>query len=202
MKIKDLSNLSTPESKSHTLDAIIIVGALVGRDGHPGRVARFRLHHALPLVVETYPESWVVITGGLWPGRPATEARAMADWALGQAVRHWGEACGRKLEQRLILEEVSLSTVESARHTAVLLQQRGLMAAGLVTDELHMPRAAYLFRRSFRARRLTIRLLPARGLLVDYWQRRRYVRLTKFILREGGAWMKLWGRGILGHEQL
>ena len=40
------------------MDAMIILGAVIGRDGHPGRVARFRLQHALPLLVADYPKSW------------------------------------------------------------------------------------------------------------------------------------------------
>ena len=74
----------------------------------------------------------------------------MGDWAVKQALEHWGEAEGQGLEQRLILEEVSLTTAASAHHTALLMHERGLQTAGLVTDNLHMPRAAYLFQRTFR----------------------------------------------------
>ncbi len=178
------------------MDAIIILGAMIGRDGHPGRVARFRLLHALPLVIEAYPGSWVVLTGGLLPGRPVSEAQAMREWALSRVLEHWGEAEGQGLEQRLILEEVSLTTAASAHHTAVLMQERGWQTAGLVTDNLHMPRAAYLFQRTFRPRQLAVKELTAPGLLQDYWRRRRYLRLGKFVLREAGAWVKVWGRGV------
>jgi uncharacterized SAM-binding protein YcdF (DUF218 family) len=178
------------------MDVIIILGALIGRDGHPGRVARFRLQHALPIIIETLPDSWVLISGGLLPGRPVTEARAMGDWAVQQALEHYGEAQGRNLEQRLLTEEVSLSTAESAHYTALLMEARGLKTAGLITDHLHMARAAYLFRRSFGPRQLEIRPLPARGLLRDYWRRGRYLRLSKFVLREAGAWVKVCGRKI------
>lgn len=180
------------------MDAIIILGALIGRDGQPGRVARFRLTHALPLIIETYPGSWVVITGGLLPGRQVTEARAMGDWVVVQALELWGPVAGEGLAERLILEEVSLNTAASAQHTASLLQERGLQTAGLITDSLHMPRASYLFRRTFRPRQLTLRELPAPGLLQDYWRRRRYLRLSKFVLREAGAWVKVCGRGVWG----
>jgi hypothetical protein len=180
------------------MDVIIILGALIGRDGYPGRVARFRLVHALPLILEAYQDSWVLISGGLLPGRPVTEARSMGNWAVKQAREHWGEAEGERLARRLILEEVSLNTAESAHYTALLMQERGLKTAGLITDTLHMPRVAYLFGRSFPPRQLAFRPLPAPGLLQDYWRRRRYVRLSKFVLREAGAWVKVWGRGVLG----
>jgi uncharacterized SAM-binding protein YcdF (DUF218 family) len=178
------------------MDAIIILGALIGRDGHPGRVGRLRLQHALPLIIEAYPDSWVVITGGLRPGRPVSEARAMGDWAVRQALEQWGESESRNLEQRLIPEELSRNTADSAYYTAVLMEERGLKSAGLITDTLHMPRVQYLFNRTFPARQLAFRPLPAPGLFQDYWQRRRYLRLGKFVLREAGAWVKVWGRGV------
>ena len=183
------------------MDAIIILGAVIGRDGHPGRVARLRLQHALPLVIEEYPGSLVVITGGFLPGRSVSEAQAMGEWAVRRALEHWGEEESRALEQRLILEEASLSTAASAHHTALLMHDRGLQAAGLITDNLHMPRAAYLFQRTFRPRQLTVKELTAPGLLQDYWRRRRYLRLSKFVLREAGAWVKVWGRGLLPRKK-
>jgi uncharacterized SAM-binding protein YcdF (DUF218 family) len=180
------------------MDAIIILGALVGRDGRPGRVGRLRLQHALPLVIEAYPDSWVVITGGLRPGRPVSEARAMGDWAVRQALVQWGKAASRSLEQRLVPEELSRNTADSAYYTALLMQARGLKSAGVITDSLHMPRVEYLFKRTFQPRQLAFRPLPAPGLWQDYWRRRRYLRLGKFVLREAGAWVKVWGRVVWG----
>jgi uncharacterized SAM-binding protein YcdF (DUF218 family) len=178
------------------MDVIVIFGAVIGRDGYPGRVARFRLQHALPLVIETYPESWVVISGGFLPGRQVSEAKAMGDWAVQRALAHWGEADGRDLERRLLPDEVSMNTAATAQYTAVLMEERGWKTAGLVTDTLHMPRVEYLFQRTFALRELEFRPLPAPGLWQDYWQRRRYLRLSKFVLREAGAWVKAWGRGV------
>ena len=180
------------------MDVIIILGAMIGRDGYPGRVARFRMQHALPLVIETYPDSWVVISGGFLPERPVSEAKAMGDWAVRRALEHWGEAKSRDLEQRLLPDEVSMNTAASAQYTAVLMQERGWETAGLITDTLHMPRVEYLFKRTFAPRQLEFRPLPAPGLLQDYWRRRRYLRLSKFLLREAGAWAKVWGRGVWG----
>jgi len=179
------------------MDVIIILGALVGKDGHPGRVARFRLQHALPLVIEDYPDSWVVITGGLLPGRLMSEAQAMGDWAVRQAQDLWGEAVSQGVARRLIFEEASLDTASSAHHTALLMQTRGFKTAGVVTDTLHMPRVQYLFRRTFSPQGLEFQPFPAPGLFQDYWRRRRYLRLSKFILREAGAWVKLWGKGVI-----
>jgi uncharacterized SAM-binding protein YcdF (DUF218 family) len=179
------------------MDVIIILGAVIGRDGYPGRVARFRLQHALPLVIETYPASRVVISGGVLPGRPVSEAKAMGDWAVRRALEHWGEGASQDLEQRLLPDEVSMNTAATAQYTAVLMQERGWKIAGLITDTLHMPRVEYLFKRTFLPQQLEFRPLPAPGLWQDYWQRRRYLRLSKFVLREAGAWVKAWGRGVL-----
>ena len=98
---------------------------MIGRDGYPGRVARIRMQHALPLVIETYPDSWVVISGGFLPKRPVSEAKAMGDWAVRRALEHWGEARSRDLEQRLLPDEVSMNTAATAQYTAVLMQERG-----------------------------------------------------------------------------
>lgn len=176
------------------MDVIIILGAVIGRNGHPGRVGRFRVQHALPLVIESYPGSRVIISGGVLRGRLVSEAKAMGDWAVRQASQQWGESVGQDLEQRLLPEERSLNTADSAHYTALLMRELGLKTAGLVTDTLHMPRVKYLFNRTFPPRQLEFVPLPAPGLLQDYWQRRRYLRLSKFLLREAGAWAKLWGK--------
>ena len=178
------------------MDVIVILGAVIGRDGHPGRVGRFRLQHALPLVLEAYPDSWVVISGGMLPGRPVSEAKAMGDWMVRQALEKWGEAESRNLEQRLLPDEISMNTADTAYYSALLMQQRELKTAGVITDTLHMPRVEYLFKRTFGPRQLELFPLPAPGLLQDYWQRQRYLRLSKFLLREAGAWVKIWGRGV------
>lgn len=182
------------------VEAVIILGAVVGQDGYPGRVARLRLQHALPLVLEAYPESPVIISGGIRPGCRLSEARAMADWLLEQAEGRYGVAKARELQLRLCLEEHSRNTAASAHHTARILLGQQRRGAGLVTDTLHMPRAHYLFRRVFEPQGLYCLPLPAPGLWQDYWRRRRYLRLSKFILREAAAWVKLWGLELAGRR--
>lgn len=178
------------------MDAIVILGARIGRDGHPGRVARFRLLHALPLAMEVYPASTVIISGGQHPGLPLSEARAMGVWAVQEASQQWGEAAAQALASRLLLEEASRNTLESAYNTASLLSSRGLQTAGVVTDTLHMPRVRLLFGQAFQTYQVEFRPLPAPGLLQDYWRRGRLLRLSKFLLREAGAWVKLVGRKV------
>ncbi|MFP3867232.1 MAG: YdcF family protein [Desulfobacteraceae bacterium] len=180
------------------MDALIVLGALVGQDGHPGRVARFRMSHALRLAIEHYPHSCLILSGGQRKGTPTSEARALAAWGLAWAESVWDQGVRERLDGRLIYEEGSLTTAESACNTARLLRQKGLTQAGLVTDSLHIHRAVYLFARHFADHQLHLQPLPIPGLYADYWRRRRYARLSKLVLREGGAWVKLLGQQLLG----
>ncbi len=120
----------------------------------------------------------------------------MGAWAVSEAARRYGDEAAQGVAARLLPEEQSLSTAESAQNTAVLLQSHGLTSAGVVTDTFHMPRVRYLFAPTFRRHHLEFRPLPAPGLLRDYWRRGRLLRLGKFVLREGGAWVKLWSRQV------
>ena len=118
----------------------------------------------------------------------------MAAWALNWTAENWGDEARTALQSCLILEEASLSTSASARHTLPLAQELGSRAVGLVSDSLHMRRARLLFRRQFAPRGITVHPLPARGLMRHYWRQRRYLWLGKMVLREGGAWLKVLGR--------
>ncbi len=176
------------------LEALIVLGGRVGADGYPGRPTRLRLLHALNLWRERYPEARLLLSGGRSRGSPFSEARAMADWSLKWVEENWGPEARQRLAALLLLEEASRNTAAAAYNALALLQKLGLRQVGLVTDHLHMRRAHYLFRRQGAARRLSLHPLPFPGLLRDYWQRRRYLRLGKMLLREGGAWLKLLAR--------
>jgi uncharacterized SAM-binding protein YcdF (DUF218 family) len=182
------------------LDGLIILGARVNLEGEPGRVARLRLRHGLNLWWHHYSGKYLLLTGGRRPGTPVTEARAMADWSLEWTAQNWGEAARDQLHQCLILEEESLNTHASARHTLALVAGRGSRTVGLVSDSLHMRRAHFLFRRHFGPWGIAVSPLPAPGLVKHYWERRRYLWLTKMALREGGAWVKVLG-GLVFREQ-
>jgi uncharacterized SAM-binding protein YcdF (DUF218 family) len=180
-----------------SVDALIVLGASLNPRDEPGRVARARLVHALNLWRHCGCLAYVLVTGGVAPGRGCSEARAMADWALNWAAENWGEEARVALRACLVLEEVSGSTAASARHTLPLAQELGSRAVGLVSDSLHMRRAHLLFRRQFVPRGIMVHPLPARGLMRHYWQQRRYLWLGKMALREGGAWLKVLGQGLL-----
>ena len=176
------------------LDGLIVLGARLNPRGVPGRVARLRLVHALNLWRLRDSRIYVLLTGGCRPGSPCSEARAMGDWALAWVNEHWGDPIRAALDACLILEELSLTTAASARHTLPLVQGQDSRAVGLVTDSLHIFRASLLFKRHFHPRGIRVHPLPARGLVRHYWRHRRFFWLGKMALRESGAWLKVLGR--------
>lgn len=192
---------STPESghgamnlSPAPLDGIIVLGARLNAQGQPGRIGRLRLVHALTLWQEQGAEAYVIITGGPTHGTEATEARAMADFALAWAENTWGAEMRARLADRLILEEKSHNTLASARHTLPVIQELNLANVALISDGLHIRRVHYLFRRHFRHHQINLHPMPVPGVMKVYWQNRRYLWLTKMALREGGAWLKVLAR--------
>jgi len=183
--------------KELIFDSFIILGARLNAQGQPGRIGRLRLEHALTVWQEQGAEAYVIITGGPTHGTKATEARAMADFALAWAEKSWGAEMRDRLTDRIIIEEQSHNTLASARHTLPVIQERNLTNVALISDGLHIHRVHYLFRRHFRHHQINLHPLPVPGVMKVYWQNRRYLWLTKMALREGGAWLK-----VLSHRAL
>jgi uncharacterized SAM-binding protein YcdF (DUF218 family) len=185
-------------TKPPPLDALIVLGARLNPLGQPGRIGRMRLAHALTLWQEQGGDALVIITGGPTHGTGCTEARAMADFALSLAEETGGKEMRKRLKERLLLEEKSQTTDDSARHTLPVIQEFNLKKIGLISDGLHIHRAHYLFRRHFRRHpKISLHPLPVPGIMKVYWQNRRYLWLTKMALREGGAWLKVLARRAL-----
>lgn len=179
------------------LDGLIILGARLNPEGQPGRIARLRLTHALTCWQALGGLPFLLLTGG--PSRQpagvaATEARAMADFALAWGEDQGGHELRSRVAGRLILEEASLSTQASAQNTLPLVLALNLKEVGLVSDALHLKRALFLFRRHFRRQPVRLHPLPAPGVVSHYWRHRRYLWLTKMLLRESGAWLKTLAR--------
>ena len=185
-------------STSLPLQALIVLGGRVGADGYPGRPTRLRLLHALHLWRVHYPEAYFLLSGGRNRGAQVSEARAMAEWSLKWVEENWGTETRQRLAALIVLEETSRNTAASALNALALAHSLGLKKLGLVTDHLHMRRAHYLFRRQAKGRVHSLHPLPFPGLLRDYWQRRRFYRLGKMLLREGGAWVKVLGKRVMG----
>jgi len=183
---------SSPFPTTH-LDGLIVLGARLNPQGQPGRVAKMRLLHALKLWRERCPGKPLILTGGVTGPLPVSEARAMAEFALKWAGENWGPEWQERLHPCLALEEKGLNTATSAAHTLPLLCRLGLQDVGLVSDRLHLRRAHFLFRRHFAPHPIRVVPVPVPGVLRSYWRQRRYLRLTKMALREGGAWLKVLG---------
>lgn len=183
--------------KNHflTLDALIILGARLNDHGRPGRIARMRVEHALRLWQAGGAGCRFLVTGGYSREDLAvSEARAMAEHALDLAESLWGPECRERLENCLVLEEASRTTWDSAQHTLPLVLDLGLGAVGLVSDSLHLRRAHFLFRRHFQAYSVVLQPFPVPRIWRHYWQNRRYLWLTKMVLRESAAWLKVLAR--------
>jgi len=175
------------------LDGLIVLGAKLNSEGKPGRIARARLMHALALWQAQGGRPYLLLSGGpaALPGlMPVTEAGAMAAAARTWAEEHGGPALREHLDRRLILEEHSQSTQASAMHLLPVVLHLGLREVGLVSDSLHLRRALFLFRRHFRRHAITLHPLAAPGLVRHYWRQRRYLWLTRMVLRESAAWLK------------
>jgi len=188
-------------SAPFSLDAFIVLGARLNPQGRPGRIARMRLLHALEHWREEGCRAYLLLTGGLTGPHPVSEAQAMADFALAWVAEQWGEEWQELLTHRLILEEASRTTRESALNTLPLVCELNLTRVALVSDALHLRRAHYLFRRHFRSQSITLHRLPVPGVLKTYWRHRRYLWLTKMVLREGAAWLKALGRHALPRQR-
>jgi uncharacterized SAM-binding protein YcdF (DUF218 family) len=76
----------------------------------------------------------LVLSGG--GSGPLPEAEIMRRAAIAHGVS----------ETAMLVDAVSRDTVENARETARLLSARGLDSVLLVSDRIHLPRAALLFR--------------------------------------------------------
>jgi hypothetical protein len=187
--------------KKH-FDCLIILGARLNAQGQPGRIGRMRLAHALALWQEQGGEAYVIITGGPTHGTGTTEARAMAAFALALAEDQWGLETRAHLGERLILEEKSHTTHDSARHTLAVIRGLNLTNVALISDRLHLRRAHFLFRRHFARHPIRLHPLPVPGVIRHYWRQGRYWWLTKMALREGGAWLKVLGALALGRGRL
>jgi uncharacterized SAM-binding protein YcdF (DUF218 family) len=174
-----------------SLPCLVVLGARINPEGRPGRIARMRVEHALTIWREAGATGFLVLTGGCSrEGVPISEARAMADYALARAEEHGGRELRERLKNCLLLEESSLTTWDSACHTLPLLLDLEIAAVGLISDALHLRRAHFLFRRHYRHHPISLHPLPVPGVIRHYWRHRRFLWLTRMILRETGAWVK------------
>ncbi len=115
-------------------DVIVVLGARALSGGRPSRAMRRRVAHAVALF-DGGAANRLLMSGGRIGGLPP-EAEIMRDLAIEAGVP----------AARIDIEPDSRSTLENAIFTARMLRSRGWSRPLVVTDWLHVPRAALAFR--------------------------------------------------------
>jgi uncharacterized SAM-binding protein YcdF (DUF218 family) len=115
-------------------DVIVVLGARALSGGRPSRAMRRRVDHAVALLDDGVADR-LLMSGGRIGGLPP-EAEIMRDLAIEAGVP----------AARIEIEPDSRSTLENAIFTTRILDARGWSHPLIVTDWLHVPRAALAFR--------------------------------------------------------
>lgn len=123
---------SIPPPASGRQPPIVVLGARVLPGGQPSPALKRRVLHGLQCFRQS-DAAVLVFTGGGDP--PFSEARVMRAVAVANGVR----------SDRIVLEESSRSTLDSAEACAILIKAAGWRKALVVTERYHLPRALGLF---------------------------------------------------------
>ena len=117
-------------------DAIVVLGA-AQYNGRPSPVLQARLDHALSLFERGLAPN-MIFTGGTGVGDTVSEAEVSRRYAVRNGVP----------EAAIMTEREGLSSAQSVRAAAALMQSAGLESALIVSDSYHMMRLEVLARRS------------------------------------------------------
>ncbi len=117
-------------------DLIVVLGAGLRRDGRPGAVLVRRSLHGAALWKAGMAQR-ILCTGGQAESQPRAEADACRELLLAKGLP----------DEAILLERRSRSTEENAMYSAALMRKLDLNSAVLVTDQYHILRASWLFRR-------------------------------------------------------
>ena len=117
---------------------IVVLGYELNYDGSMKDELIGRLETALASA-EKYPNAYIVCTGGgtARGNKNVTEAGQMARWLMEQGIG----------QERIIIENMSYSTVSNARNTCRILDADypQITHLALITSDYHLPRASLLF---------------------------------------------------------
>lgn len=116
------------QDQARAADAIVVLGA-AQFDGTPSAVLRSRLDHAYDLWDEGLAPI-IVVTGGKIPGDSTTEASAGADYLIARGVP----------DAQILREVQGRSTFEELSAVRLILTERSLRSAILVSDRFHAAR--------------------------------------------------------------
>lgn len=114
---------------------------------------------------------WLILSGSALGRAPGGATAAMVREAMAAGVP----------QERILVEQTSLSTRDNARNSADLMEAQGLHTAILVTSPYHTRRALWIFRAEFAPRGLTVRVYAAEDSFFDprlWWTRPRHWSLV------------------------
>ena len=115
-------------------NAVIVFGALVRKGGEPSPSLRRRAVHGASMVL-TGEAPVLIATGGI-SKYPPSEASVIRRLAIEEGVP----------ETKIILDETSFSTLDSALTCANIMNRHGWTSAWVVSDSYHLPRCVFLLR--------------------------------------------------------
>ncbi len=122
------------------LDYIIVPGARVYTSG-PSVVLKYRLDRALEYLSEN-PGALCIVSGGQGGNEPFAEAVGMKDYLVKHGLP----------EDKILVEDKSLNTVQNMRYSAAILKDRGVDTGkakiGIVTNNFHVFRCKGLARKA------------------------------------------------------
>ena len=116
-------------------DAIVVLGA-AQYQGKPSPVLKARLDHAISLYLDSVAPT-LIVTGGFGVGDTISEAEVGRRYAIRSGVPHG----------RIIVERAGISTEQSMRTVARLMEARNMSSAVMVSDRFHMLRLRIVARR-------------------------------------------------------
>lgn len=119
-------------NEARAADAIVVLGA-AQYQGKPSPVLQARLDHAIALYRDSIAPV-LILTGGVGVGDTISEA---------EVGRRYVERAGIPRSQ-IVVERTGISSKQSMRTVAALMNGRGLQSAVLVSDPFHMLRLRIL----------------------------------------------------------
>eukprot|EP01102_Stenamoeba_stenopodia_P011981 TRINITY_DN3726_c0_g1_i2.p1 TRINITY_DN3726_c0_g1~~TRINITY_DN3726_c0_g1_i2.p1 ORF type:complete len:268 (+),score=64.91 TRINITY_DN3726_c0_g1_i2:109-912(+) len=146
----------TRPARSSRRQAVVVLGRRLQADGQPSAILRNRMKVATELVKSIEAKElaiskeaaviYLIVTGGrnLSNKESKSEASVMKAIALESGIA----------EDRIIVEDEALNTIENALNVVDLSAQHRISKATIVTSDFHMPRARKIFSAVFEDSRL------------------------------------------------
>ncbi len=127
--------MAEPRKPQPEADVIVVLGSKLSPAGRPTPSLKRRIAQAVRLFHQGRAEN-LLLSGGVH-NHPTPEAEVMAAMARDAGVG----------AENIVIEARSLNTLENAAFTVAEMEKRGWRRAIVVTDNFHLPRALFTFRR-------------------------------------------------------